>query len=101
MSTQVVQGYYDSLGNFIEQEFVGGAASVFDSASEFRHYDDGTTWDYYAEASPDAALTPAQLEAESVWRVSRINKSTGDEQWAGGGTYSLTAVNLADVQGHF
>ena len=78
-----------------------GAALGSDGPMEFRHYDDGVSWDYYAEAAPDATKTPTQLEAASVWRVNRVDKSTGDEQWAAGGTFTLTAVDLADVQGHF
>jgi len=43
--------------------------------TSFVHYSDAT-YDYYCESGPRAVLT------DSVWRVSRINKTTLREQWA-------------------
>ena len=40
-------------------------------------YEDAT-YRYFGEAAPGTALT------EPKWRVSRINKTTGQEEWADG-----------------
>lgn len=92
-----ILGFADpDTGEFIPARSTpDGAALASDGPMEFRHFDDGATYDYYAEAAPGTA------QATAAWRVSRINKSTGDEEWASSGTFTLTAVDLADVQGHF
>ena len=62
--------------DFIDKR--GGAASVSQATFAFGPiYDDGT-YQYFGEAVPGSATTA------SVWRVSRMHKTTKQIMWAGG-----------------
>lgn len=68
-------------------------SEIIDAPLAFMYYTDAT-YDYYCEAPPRTALTDPQ------WQVSRINKTTLQEQWAADANGNLKknlATNLGVV----
>lgn len=60
---------------------------IIDAPLAFMYYSDAT-YDYYCEAPPRTALT------DDEWQISRINKTTLQEEWAANGDGRLKK-NLA------
>ncbi len=93
--------FKDAVGRFIKtplRSTKDGALFVVDWALDFGPiYDDGT-YQYFGEALPS---TPRPLLTASVWRVSRIDKVTGREEWVDSGNFTQVFTDLATVQGLF
>lgn len=71
---------------------------VRDSALEFGPiYDDGT-YQYFGEAEPSS---PRPALTDAVWRVSRINKATGREEWLASGEFTQVFTDVGTVAGLF
>lgn len=57
-------------------------------------YDDGT-YQYFGEAEPHTVLSTPN------WRVSRIHKTTGREEWLDKGKFSQVFTDVGTVAGLF
>jgi len=72
---------------------VGRVEEVLDLALAFGPIYEDATYRYFGEAAPGTALT------EPKWRVSRVDKVTGREEWADGdASFDNVFTDLATVQ---
>lgn len=100
--SKLIAGLFEiSPGNFVHRWLRmtdSGDASVVDGSLEAGPIYDDTNYQYFGEAAPSL---PAPALTNAVWRVSRIDKSTGRQEYLDAGNFSQVYTDLPTVQALF